>query len=368
MSFNKRTLIGDEILSASIKGKRVKSIDYYKSFLETLKKTPETVLYPFEDELFSELIKVIKDESGSTEKQLVILCGPSGSGKSSVIRGVLTELGINNAVNIDTDEVRQFLMEMARTNPILPLSYDEESLAKYRAYSEVATLYNKRLLDRSFKDGRNIIYDTTCRLKNGYATLDLLNTAKDQGYTSTLVIIYASLQTCIDRVRGRNESIKRSSSGRITLDERVVEGIYKDFNSSIAKNVVGNANPDKLFLYSNDAAGEPKLLYYKDKTGVIETPFLEESMPFYNMIVHKKGDELYEDHNIKLSNSTIYVAPFISLNSLASKGGKIFGKKTPFKTIRKSIIEHRRRRNNKTNKKNKKNKRKNRGITNRKRN
>jgi hypothetical protein len=144
--------------------------------------------------------------------------------------------------------------------------------------------FNKRMSDEAQKQRLNIVFDTTGQ--NFRAVSDIIYTSQQLGYKTIFVIIWASKETCLRRVEGRNQHLRESGSGRIQLPLDVAEGIYNGFiggdkgtASMLLLDYPVKAN--EVFLYNNNVDGaEPQLLYKKVGTTV------EQSIDFpgfYNM-------------------------------------------------------------------------------------
>jgi hypothetical protein len=137
--------------------------------------------------------------------------------------------------------------------------------------------------DEAQKQGINIIFDTTGQ--NFRAVSDLVYTSKTQGYKSFFTIIWASLETCLRRVNGRNQYLRESHDGRIELPPEIAEGIYNGF---VQPKGTGSMflldypiKADEVFLYSNNEDGtSPQLLYQKEGKDV---KFSTNFQGFYNM-------------------------------------------------------------------------------------
>ena len=228
---------------------------------------------PFDQIIFDKL-KSSESLSRSSEPKVLILCGPPGCGKSTVKTQLLSQVGISDYINIDPDEIRTILMSQGVRFP------DDKTMAG------ITNAFNKRMSDEAQKQHLNIIFDTTGQ--NFRAVSDLIYTSRTQGYKSFFTIIWASLDTCLRRVNGRNQYLRESGSGRIELPPEIATAIYNGF-----KQPKGTASmflldypikADEVFLYNNNVDGaEPELLYHKEGADVkFSTNFPE----FYNMVLH----------------------------------------------------------------------------------
>ena len=245
-----------------------------KNLLKILKPTkgdpPVFGEIPF-DEIILEHLKSTPSLGRSENPSVLILCGPPGCGKSTIKNNLLGEIGIENYINIDPDEIRTILMSQGVTFP------DDKTMAG------ITNNFNKRISDYSLEQGYNIIFDTTGQ--NFKAVSDLIYQSKQVGYKTFFTIIYASLETCQRRVQSRNEYLRTSPSGRIELPLDIAAKIYDGFMQP-----KGTASmflldypvrADGIFLYNNDRDGEePQLLFKKVGENV---EYASDFSGFYNM-------------------------------------------------------------------------------------
>lgn len=232
---------------------------------------PQFGKIPF-DNIILEKLKQNSSLERSTNPCVLILCGPPGCGKSTIKNTLLREIGIEDYINIDPDEIREILMSNGVTFP------DDKTM------SAITNNFNKRISDFSLDNGYNIIFDTTGQ--NFKAVSDLIYQSKKVGYKSFFTIIYASLQTCQRRVQNRNDYLKTTGSKRIELPLDIAGKIYDGF----IKKDKGTASmflldypvkADTVYIYNNDKDNqEPELLYKK----VGENVEYSTNFPnFYNM-------------------------------------------------------------------------------------
>jgi len=231
---------------------------------------------PFGEIDYDELIfNALKSSSVTAEPKVLILCGPPGSGKSTIKNNLLIEKGIVNYVNIDPDEIRSILMDQGLTFP------DDKTM------SGITNAFNKRISDEAQKQRFNIVFDTTGQ--NFKAVADLLRSSCEASYETYFVIVYASLETCLARVNIRNTRLAETELSRIPLPLDVAESIYNGFmqeKGTAAMFLLDYpVRAHEILLYDNNAdGGEPTLLYQKVEKDVV---FSSNFPNFYNMTLSK---------------------------------------------------------------------------------
>jgi predicted kinase len=223
------------------------------------------------DQMILDHLKSTPSITASSEPSLLILCGPPGCGKSTIKSNLLREIGIDNFVNIDPDEIRTVLMSQGVTFP------DDKTMAG------ITNNFNKRISDFSLEERYNILFDTTGQ--NFRAVSDLLYQSRERGYKTYFVVIYASLETCQRRVQMRNEKLKAEGSGRIQLPIEIAAQIYSGFiqpkGTASMFLVDYPVKASQVLLYNNNIDGaEPELLYRKIGENV---EFVTDFSGFYNM-------------------------------------------------------------------------------------
>ena len=247
---------------------------------------------PMLNERQSETLDYFLSEIGNhsaiseTKPTLLILCGPPGSGKSTIKSVILEKRGINAFV-VDPDEIRTKLLE----------TVDNKNIS-YNVLSGIVNKLAETIMNKAIIKGINIVFDTTGR-KFG-AIPDLLK--KTNSYHTVFSVVWASLETCLARVDMRNTKLKSAReidpNVRIELPREEVIKIYDDFVKykngtpcGIASNFLLGYKPakserrnqpisvDEILLYNNDT--DPILLFHKTGKDVI-LPVIEKN-GFYDM-------------------------------------------------------------------------------------
>jgi predicted kinase len=231
---------------------------------------------PF-DEIVLSGLKSSLDVSPSAEPKVLILCGPPGCGKSTIKKMLLSQNSIADYINIDPDVIREILMSKGVTFP------DDKTM------TGITNTFNKRISDEAQKQRFNIVFDTTGQ--NFKAISDLIRNSRGIGYKTYFTIVWASLETCLRRVEGRNQQLREIPTGRIELPIPVAESIYNGFMQQ-----KGTASmflldypvkPTELFLFNNNVDGsEPELLFHKIGNDVVHST----NFPtFYNMQISESS-------------------------------------------------------------------------------
>ena len=135
----------------------------------------------------------------------------------------------------------------------------------------------------------NIVFDTTGQ--NFGAVSDLIRFSKEKGYKTYFVIVWASRETCFQRVEARNQKIKDSSSGRLELPMDVAKAIYDGFmrpkGTASMFLLDYPVEPTETLLYNNNNNDinfkKPSLIYHKYRENDKEVIFSTDFPDFYNM-------------------------------------------------------------------------------------
>lgn len=187
----------------------------------------------------------------SSQPVVVILIGPPGCGKSTISQEIIRKYRITDPCRVDPDNVREILM----TNGVNINQNDPSTM------SGITNFYNERLSTFFIQNRVNFVFDTTGRYVE--QTQRVIDLANEYGYRVIVGIVYASLETCVDRVDARNRHLIETHSRRIQLPIPVAEYIYEALSQEVIRYEYYEdlfMNPDDLLLYNNDTAGEPVLL------------------------------------------------------------------------------------------------------------
>jgi predicted ABC-type ATPase len=163
------------------------------------------------EELYKELTHGIRKQSHPV---CMLLCGASGSGKSSFLKNTHMKEGFVY-LNIDTMWER----------------YDSREEAR-RSF--------KQILYRLIRERYSILWDATCRNKTD--VLETIRYMKNRKYTIVLGMVYASLDTVIERIRKRTEQ---------PVEESVVRDIFAHMKKN-AEAYMKSSEIDEVYLYNNE--------------------------------------------------------------------------------------------------------------------
>jgi len=143
----------------------------------------------------------------------LLVCGPSGVGKSSHISEMLSHSGSNFLV-IDPDKLEG--------------SHSEQSKTAYQ-----------NVLD-AIETGQNFVYPATC---GGIRLVtNILHRMKDKNYKTVVAIVYTSLPVALERIKKRTHQ---------PVPDDVVEDLHKFFKSK-AERYMKIPEIDELYLYNNE--------------------------------------------------------------------------------------------------------------------
>lgn len=228
----------------------------------------------FKEYVYKSLKHIDKTDS-SSEKQIIIMMGPPGSGKSTIKR--MPQFSIKNYVNIDLDEITKLLRKCFKSGD------DNYSTTVGPAIIHPLKRLAKYLLKRAIEDGMNIIFDTTGRMTE--IIQQVVSSTASSGYKQIVIMVSTSMENCIARSQTRNIS----EPDREKMHPKIVELAYKSFiepsmtSGTLSYYLVSNkkvlSKVDEMFVYDNNTSS-PILLFKKigpNVETVVEYP------NFYNM-------------------------------------------------------------------------------------
>lgn len=145
-----------------------------------------------------------------------LICGPSGTGKSSHISKMLNNAGITEELDlIDPDKINE----------------DSHKKQSEKAFQTVLN---------SIDSGKSFIYIATCGGTS--IILDILSKMKKKKYRTIVAIPYTTLGTALKRIAERT-------------DQPVSEDVVRDLHSFFAKKAerfMNMKNLDEVYLYNNE--------------------------------------------------------------------------------------------------------------------
>jgi predicted ABC-type ATPase len=209
---------------------------------------------------------------GVSSPKVYIMMGPPGAGKSTIKKS----FNINNYVNIDLDEIKKICVRCFPDSLTL------------RGPGIIGTLqrFAKQLTEMAIGERMNILFDTTGRMKN--VVEGVINTTKSADYQQIFIIVYTSLDNCLERAAMRNTI----ETDREPMLPSMIEGAYASFMEKSKSNGTASyyllANPslteeaNELYIFDNNGAS-PQLLF-KRVDGVVEVA--NETPNFYNMSIN----------------------------------------------------------------------------------
>lgn len=204
--------------------------------------------------------------------KVYVMMGPPGAGKSTIKK----TFDINNYVNIDLDEIKKICVRCFS---------DSSSV---RGFGIIGTLkrFAKQLTEMAVAERMNILFDTTGRMKD--VVENVLNVTKSADYQQVFIIVYTSLENCLERAAMRNVT----ETDREPMSSSMVSGAYESFMENSAsigtssyylianKALTDEAN--ELYIFDNNGS-TPNLLF-KRIDGIVEVA--NETPNFYNMMIN----------------------------------------------------------------------------------
>lgn len=158
----------------------------------------------------------------------VFVCGGSGAGKTMNRQKYIKDIGL-------------------RTSYVL-LNVDD--LREYFKYEESRTIFIE-LVPKVIEDGYSFYYEGTCRYPS--KSLIEMKFAKDHGYSLKLIIVYADLDTVVERIKERmNQSTPPGFGKKVFYQLKAHAESYMRYDLF-----------DEIFLYNNQ--GTSKMIFHKGK-------------------------------------------------------------------------------------------------------
>ncbi len=214
----------------------------------------------------------LKKGSSVDSPTVYIMMGPPGAGKSTIKK----TFNINNYVNIDLDEIKKICLRCFPDNPSL------------KGFSIIGNLkrFAKQLTEMSIAERMNILFDTTGRMKD--VVEGVINTTKSADYKQIFIIVYTSLDNCLERAAMRNVTER----DREPMSSSMVSGAYESFMEKSASAgtasyyLIANSyltdEANELYIFDNNGSS-PQLLFKRVDGNVevaVQTP------NFYNMTIN----------------------------------------------------------------------------------
>lgn len=182
------------------------------------------------------------------EKPLAIfMCGPAGSGKTTV-RGSLLEdlrIDINNIIIADPDEIIKAFEQW-------------NSPGRMKCHYAASFILYDILMPIFATSGYHLVFDTTCR--NVKFTSEFIKLLKKNGYYIIMNEVYVSKKTALKRTDERGQITER------VVPREFVEMIYDEFMKA-AKAYMTMKEIDEIRLFNNE--GSSATLVYHRKNGQV---------------------------------------------------------------------------------------------------
>ena len=214
----------------------------------------------------------LKKGTSVESPKVYIMLGPPGAGKSTIKK----TFDINNYVNIDLDEIKKICVRC----------FPDSSSVRGFGIIAIFKRFAKQLTEMAIADRMNILFDTTGRMKD--VIEGVISETKNAGYRQVFIIIYTSLENCLERAEMRNTI----ETDREPMAPFMIKGAYESFMDKSASNgtasyyLIANKeltqDANELYIFDNNGA-TPQLLF-KRVDGVVEVA--NETPNFYNMSIN----------------------------------------------------------------------------------
>ena len=139
-------------------------------------------------------------------KRAIVLCGSGGSGKSTIYQNYFSDY-----VVVDVDILyEELLNEYGLGLDIKNFNFEQIELSN--SLFEKAKQLNNEKFNEYVSENKNIVVDGVGR--DVEVILNQRNLLEKCGYTTYMIMVYADIDVCIERVENRN----RSYSKRLVID------------------------------------------------------------------------------------------------------------------------------------------------------
>ena len=193
------------------------------------------------------------------EHYAFFMCGPTASGKSSIVKQIVAEKGVSTYIHADPDIALD------------ALPWTPEKKVECRTTN--TAILTDLLVPRYLSTHHHIVLNFTCRESNMIQRM--LQKARAEGYITVLVEMYVSLETSKYRATEREKA-----TGRRVPEEAVVS-IYEGFKKRSAEYLNPKFFPfDEILLYNNETEGKDPTLLLKYQQGRLAEAFVQDG-PFY---------------------------------------------------------------------------------------
>lgn len=139
-------------------------------------------------------------------KKAIFLCGSGGSGKSTICQKYFSDY-----VSVDVDIIYEQLLIESNLGLDIKKFNPEQIKVSNSLFEKAKELNNIKFID-VLSSGENIIIDSIGRDLDGI--LYQRNILEKSGYSTFMIMVYADLDICINRVENRTRSYHKS----LTID------------------------------------------------------------------------------------------------------------------------------------------------------
>lgn len=262
-----------------------------KDLLKHLKSKPKPELGSIGYDLMLQSNLSVNNPISQGSPTIIILCGPSGSGKSAIKSSLLSE-NITNYINVDPDDIRSLLTEHG-------MNFEGEDP---KVMAGITNQFNSRMMLYAISNRFNIVFDTTGR--NMHAMKEVLTLTK--GYFKLFTAVYTTWENCEARIIARNaQNIGKRKELPLEIANEIYNGFLKGTLSNYLVKYPIQGKVDIIKLFDNNVPmGTEARLIYEYKTG---------------SVVYSENFEGFYDLNI-IDGNIVPIVPIV-------KGGKKSRKK-----------------------------------------
>lgn len=192
--------------------------DTQKAYKVNGEYTPER--QKLHDEIVSKFFDHVKTVKPGEQKVAVLMAGGTASGKSTILKKIMSGAAMSHFVNVDPDGIKEELPEFREG---LEKNAKNAAFMVHEESSDIADA----LREKAIKEGRHIILDGTMKNTEKYEAL--IKRLKKEGYRVHGVMV----DTDVDSAKAASDA-RANRSGRF-VPHSVIDSIYPAVRASFPK-------------------------------------------------------------------------------------------------------------------------------------